>query len=445
MAINPIDLRRAGDAHVGSYWAATGGDEVAGADPVAGDIDVEIAVIGGGYTGLSAAYHLARDFGVAAHVLEANRIGWGCSGRNGGFCSPGVGKEDVDAWVRRWGAERARAVYEQGREAVRAVKAIVIQEGIDAELTADGALELAHKPNRVAALAARAERMRALFGIESRLLDRGELERDYLTSREAHGALLHGEGFGLHALRYARGLARAAQRHGAVLHGASPVTAWRRDGDLHLLATPGGTVRARQVIVATNGYTNDGLHPAIAGRLLPVLSNVIVTRPLSAAERAAAGWRTHLKIWDSRRLLFYYRLLSDDRVLFGARGGIHETPATNRRSKAWLHRRLGEMFPALARVEVEFDWRGWVCLSFDRNPHVGTTDDPTVHYALAYMGSGVALATLCGRLLAERLGGRGGDFGPLLGAKLPRFPFPVLRRVYQRAAYAYFRVQDEWL
>ena len=204
-------------------------------------------------------------------------------------------------------------------------------------------------------------------------------------------------------------------------------------------------MRATQVVIATNGYTGDRLNPWTAGRLLPVLSNIIVTRPLSEAERQAVGWRTYQKIWDSRRLLFYYRLLPDNRILFGARGGIEDSPGENRYRRAWLERRLAEMFPPLAGIGSDYFWHGWVCVSYDKNPHAGTADDPTVHYFLACIGSGVALATHCGKLLASKLGGDGAArFGALLETPLPRFPFPALRRVYQRLAYATFAIQDEW-
>ena len=180
--------------------------------------------------------------------------------------------------------------------------------------------------------------------------------------------------------------------------------------------------------------------------LLPVLSNIIVTRELSEPERQSVNWQTYLKIWDSRNLLFYYRLLPQNRILFGARGGIEDTVEENRQQRIWLERRLAEMFPPLAKVESEYFWRGWVCLSYDKNPHVGSIEDGTAHYALAYMGSGVALATYCGRHLANRIaGGPATEAGPLLGTPLPRFPFPFLRRLYQRAAYAYYGFKDEYL
>lgn len=446
MTIDTSDARRPGAAHPDSYWAATAGPEPVGCEPVASDFDTDIAVVGGGYTGLSCAYHLARDHGIKAHVLEAHRVGWGCSGRNGGFCSIGIGKHDFGAWVSRYGLEQAKATFEIGRDAVRTVDSIISSAQIDCDRTPDGGLELAHKPNRLPAMAADAKRQNELFGVGCELLSKVDLERSYLTSHEAHGAILHKEGFGLHALKYARGLTQAAQRHGAIIHNSSPVQDWRRDGSHHLLKTSGGTVRAKQVVIATNGYTSDRLHPWTAGRLLPVLSNIIVTRPLSDAERESVNWQTYHKIWDSRRLLFYYRLLPDNRILFGARGGIEDSAAEHRYRRAWLERRLGEMFPPLADIGSEYFWYGWVCVSYDKNPHLGTTDDPTVHYALAYIGTGVALATHAGKLLAGRLAGApASSYGALLQEALPRFPFPVLRRIYQRIAYASFSIRDEWL
>lgn len=445
MAINIINPHAPGQCHVESYWAATGGAEVDDAAPINSDIEVDIAVIGGGYTGLSTALHLGRKFGLRAHVLEANQIGWGCSGRNGGFSCLGIGKSSMTGWIRRWGEAEARRIFDQSRDAVRLVRDLLHDESIDADATSDGNLELAHRPNRMRGLEHDQRFMETKFGVKSELLDKAALERRFLISREAHGALLYEEGFALHALKYARGLARAAQRAGATLHGASPVQSWSRDGKRHVLATPGGKVRARQVVIAGNGYTGDQLHPAIDGRLLPALSNIIVTRPLTAAERAALNWSTTLPISDSRNLLFYYRLLPDHRILFGARGGIEDTEASRIGHRAWLERRLADMFPILAGIEVTHFWNGWVCVPFDKSPHVGSLEDGTVHYALGYVGTGVALATYCGKLLAHRLAGDDSlRPSPLLARPLPRFPFPALRRIYQRAMYVLYELQDRY-
>ena len=443
MSINIIDPNAPGQGHVDSYWAATGGPEIAGATPIAGDVDIDIAIIGGGYTGLSTAYHLARKFGLQSHVLEANRIGWGCSGRNGGFATLGIGKTSMAGWIKRWGEREARRIFDQSGDAVRLVRRLLDEEAIDADATPDGNLEIAHLPGRMRELEHMHHFFEDKFGVKSRLLDKAELERSYLISREVHGAALFEIGFALHALKYVRGLARAAQSAGAHLHDSSPVQGWTRDGKRHVLRTPGGNVRARQVVIAGNGYAGDRLHPAINGRLLPALSNIVVTRPLTDAERAALNWSTTLPISDTRNLLFYYRLLPDHRILFGARGGIEDTAASRDQHKAWLLRRLAEMFPILKGIEATHFWNGWVCVPFDKSPHVNSIEDGTVHYALGYVGTGVALATYCGLLLAHRLAGDDSlQPSPLLAQPLPRFPFPALRRVYQRAMYAVFEIQD---
>ncbi len=271
MAINIIDPNAPGQAHVDSYWASTAGPEIADATPVAGDMEVDIAIVGGGYTGLSTALHLGRKFGLKSHVLEANRIGWGCSGRNGGFATLGIGKTSMAGWIKRWGEAEARRIFDQSGDAVRLVRRLLSEEAIDADATPDGNLELAHLPNRMRELEHDQRFLDSKFGVKSRLVDKAELESKYLISREAHGALLFETGFALHAMKYVRGLARAAQRAGAVLHDSSPVQSWARDGKHHVLTTPRGKVRARQVVIAGNGYTGDRLHPAIEGRLLPAL------------------------------------------------------------------------------------------------------------------------------------------------------------------------------
>lgn len=443
MAINIIDPHAPGQGHVDSYWAATAGPEVADAPPIAGDLDVEVAIIGGGYTGLSTAFHLGRKFGIASHVLEANRIGWGCSGRNGGFATLGIGKSSMAGWIRRWGEAEARRIFDQSGEAVRLVRQLLAEQAIDAEATPDGNLELAHLPRRMRVLEHDQRLLEAKFGVKSQLLDKPELERRFLISCEAHGALLYETGFALHAMKYVRGLAHAAQRAGAMLHESSPVQGWTRDGKYHVLTTPGGKVRARQVVIAGNGYTGDRLHPAIEGRLLPALSNIVVTRPLTEAERMALNWSTTLPISDTRNLLFYYRLLPEQRILFGARGGIEDTARSRAEHKGWLLRRLADMFPILKAIEATHFWNGWVCVPFDKSPHVNSVEDSTVHYALGYVGTGVALATYCGLLLAHRLAGDDSlRPSPLLARPLPRFPFPAMRRTYQRAMYALFEFQD---
>jgi len=228
------------------------------------------------------------------------------------------------------------------------------------------------------------------------------------------------------------GFAAATQRRGARLFSRSPVDRWTREGGLHRLATPGGTVSARRVVVATNGWTPDGLHPAIDARVWPALSNIVVTRPLSESELAAAPYVTQTPVSNTRKLLFYYRLLPDRRFLFGARGDTSGSPAAAAGMRAWMERRIGELFPAWKGIQTDYFWRGLVGLSLKLAPSIGRVpDDPSVYYGFAYHGSGVIAAPLAGRYLARAIGASndGHVDVPAPFAELPpRFPLPGLRR-----------------
>ena len=262
----------------------------------------------------------------------------------------------------------------------------------------------------------------------------------------AGGAIRFRTGFGLHPLKYARGFAKAAAQRGAALFDRTSVVSWRREGDEHLLVTSGGTVRARKVVMATNGYTPERLHPFFRGRLLPAASNIVVTRPLTAAEWDAVGMRTTQVYSDTRRLLFYWRRLPDDRLLFGGRSGVFDTPAALARRRHWLEAAIADKWPALQGIGSEWFWHGNVCLSYDLIPHVGTVEgDPTVGYAMAYLGSGVALSSHCGGLAADLVMGKpvAGDT-PVTGVGLPRFPLPALRRAYLAGAYLAYGIEDRW-
>ena len=431
---------------VDSFWEADAGQEVAGADPLDTDAACEVAIVGGGYAGLSAALHLARDHGIDARVLEAGGPGWGASGRNGGFACRGSAKLSMPAIARRFGAEAARDFHRAQCAAIDLVADLARREGIDVAASSPGEIVVAHRPGRMAELDAERRFQAEILGQASELWSRAELAERAFAGPEAHGALFTPVGFGIHPLRYALGLARAAIRHGARVHCHSRVVGWRTEGGRHRLITERGSLSAARVIVATAGFTEDGLHPAFAGTLLPVLSNIVTTRPLDAGERAAQGWRTDLMASDTRDLLFYFRMLPDGRFLFGARGGLDSSPASVAPMRAWLERRLGRMFPAWAGIETTHFWRGLTDITRDLLPHVGATAGvPGVFHALGWHGNGVAMATWAGRHLAREIAGAlgPGEAAPrVMGLPLRRFPLPALRGLYARAAYAAYGLRD---
>lgn len=433
------------EPHEPSYWAATA--EISPpTEPLIETREADVAIIGGGYTGLSTAYHLAKEHGVRACVLEANQVGWGCSGRNGGFAMIGVGKDGYGGWIRRAGLAGARLTFEFGRDAVRTLRSVLSENSIDAASPHEGYLYLAHKPNRVRELRETQQTLRNTFGFETELLGADEVRSQYLSGSQIHGALLYPEHFPIHPMRYAQGLASAARDLGVTVYEGSRVVSWAREGGKHVLRTMGGGISANRVVIATGGYTSDNLHPAVEGRLMNVLSNIVVTEPLSQAQIDATNWRSHQMLIDTRMLRFYFRLLEDNRIMFGARGGLTDSPQCDARMRRWLMEQLMRQFPGLGKIKDDYFWRGWVCIARDKSPHLGTSDDGSVTYALGYAGTGVAAATHCGKLIAKSLAQDTPlSTQPIVGTPLPRFEVPVLRPWYQKAAYAYFYLKDEFL
>ncbi len=395
----------------------------------------EVAVIGAGITGLSAALHLAES-GTEVTVLEARTPGWGASGRNGGFCcrgGAGLGQERIAA---RFGA-RAAADFEalQG-EAIDLVAGLLERHRIEAETHSRGEVELAHSPRAFRALRARARNGARLIGPE-------ELRTEGLAGPEFHGGLHHPAGFALNPGLYVGGLARAAQAAGARICAHSPVRRIERAAGGYRLITPAGSLAARRLILATNGYSADDLPDWLAGRYLPVQSNILVTRALSPAEQAAQGWTSDLMAYDSRSLLHYFRKLPDGRFLFGMRGGIRASPAAQARMEARTRRHFRRLFPAWRDVAVPFFWSGLVAMAWGRTPYAGPLGDwPDAWAGLAFHGNGVAMGTLTGKLLAGLARGERVAPGPVLSAPLARFPLGRARRALLYPAFALYGLGD---
>jgi glycine/D-amino acid oxidase-like deaminating enzyme len=372
---------------------------------------VGVAVVGGGYAGLSAALTLRR-LGHEVAVLDAERIGWGASSRNGGMVSGGLKVASSGAG--------ARVIALAAAASLPFIEETVAREGIDCDYKRVGRFAPAWTPKHYAAQARRAEGLAEITGMPTAMLPR-ERQREALGSDHYHGGMLVAATGGLHPGKYARGLASAAERAGAALVDGVRVQGIKDEAGAFRLSTDRGEVRSDAVLVATNGYS---LHrggtamPWLARRVIPVGSYIIATEELDPAlmDRLFPGRRM---VSDTRRMLNYFRPSPDGRrVLWGGRASFG--PTTPEAAAPVLHRQMTTVFPELARVRVTHAWTGNVAFTFDFLPHIGVQDG--VHYAAGCQGSGVAMATWLGHNAALKLAGAANERFALDGLPFPTMP-----------------------
>jgi glycine/D-amino acid oxidase-like deaminating enzyme len=381
------------------YWidTAPAGEDWTGT-PLAPRADV--AVVGGGLTGLSAALHLARK-GADVALFEQHRVGWGASGRNGGMCTTGMSIGFLSA-VSRYGLPTARTLYLAYNHGIDLVEKLVVEEGINCDFARTGKLNLAAKPAHYERLARTHETLATRLGYHTELVPRSGLHAE-VGSDYYWGGLVDPQGAGLHVGRFVRGLAAAAARLGVRIHEQAPVQRVRRvQGYEHDVITPKGLTRAGQVLVATDGYTGAAF-PKLQRRVVPIGSFIIVTEPLDR-ELVDELLPTRRMASDSKHLLYYFRITPDDRMLFGGRARFAPSyPKPDAKSARILEKGMRSVFPQLAGARIDYHWGGQVGFTLDQIPHAGERDG--LFYSIGYCGHGVQMAPYMGRQMAEVMGG----------------------------------------
>lgn len=401
--------------------------------PLTGDRRVRAAIIGGGFTGLSAALHLS-ELGVEALLLEAHEPGWGASGRNGGQVNPGL-KYDPDEIEAHFGPDLGGRMIALSMGAPGLVFDLIARHGIAAEPSRTGTLRVAFHDGDSPAIHAAAEQGQRR-GMPVRLLDAAEMLQATGTDRYVCG-MLDPRGGHLNPLAYARGLAAAAMRAGASIHGGTHALSLRREGGLWHIATPRGTVRAESVILGTNGYT-DNLWPGLRRSVVPVFSSITATEPLPGAV-AAQVMPCRSALYEIGKVTVYYRLDAQNRFLMGGRSLQRDIEGPGK--LGFLQRYALRLFPALRGARWTHGWNGQVAVTTDHYPHVHEPE-PGLIACLGYNGRGVAMASAMGRELARRVaGGPGTEIDmPITGIR--PIPFHGFWRVGVEARVAYGRVRD---
>jgi len=399
----------------GSYYAATAG-EAADFPPLAGEIDADLVVVGGGCTGLSAALH-AVERGLSVVLLEGGRIGWGASGRNGGQMIPGLRKGAVGL-VNAFGRERARALFDLSLEARELVLGLISRHAIDCDLKLTGHLAAAVKPYDLRRMEAEAESLATVMNYPHAVLVGVREVRDIVRA-DYHGGLMDRMGGHLHPLNYTLGLARAARAAGVKLHENSPATGLEI-GSGARVSTARGAVKARHAVLAGDALL-EGLLPRASNRIMPVANYLVATEPLGDP---SALIPSDAAISDSRFVVNYYRLTADGRLLFG--GGERHTRRPPDDIAAFVRPHMEAVFPQIVGAPIANAWGGLVSITTTRMPHIGMQGP--VFFAHGYSGMGVLLSTLGGKLLAEAMTGERARFDLFASIEPPPFPGGVALR-----------------
>lgn len=400
-----------GAAHPSSYYAATARGIVE-YPTLAESIRTDICIIGGGYTGLSAALHLAER-GYAVCVIEANKIGWGASGRNGGQLHSAQRREQ--STLEKWfGKDHAHRLFALGEEAKYLVKSLIREHDIACDWQ-EGLIHAVHKQRYLPDMAKEIDLLRKDYGVDDiTLLTRDEMAGAIGTDVYFGGWREQSAGH-LHPLNYALGLARAASTAGARLHEHTPALRVI-DGTIPRVETPYGVITANTVILAGNGYLH-GIDPDTESRVMPLHNFILTTEPLG--QRADQIIPRREAVADSRFVVYYWRLTRDNRLLFG--GGETYGSSFPKDIKSFVRPHMLKLYPNLADVKIDYAWGGTLAVTMKRLPYIRRLRSG-VYTACGYSGQGVGTATFAGKILAEAIAGENERFDVF--SKLPAPPFP---------------------
>jgi glycine/D-amino acid oxidase-like deaminating enzyme len=401
-----------------NYWLTTA--EFPAASPARNLPEVaDVAVIGAGFTGLSAARTLAKR-GAKVAVLESETIGWGASSRNGGMVLTGM-KLGVNQLISKYGRELTQRMYAASLATIDCVEQIVQEEKIACDFSRCGHLEVACKQKHFDDYARQAEVISREFNHTLRVVEKHELSSE-IGSTIYHGGMVDEVSAGCNPARYVAGLARGAMKAGAEIFEHARVQAIQRDsrqGEMGWkIQTARGPLWAHEVFVATSGYTGPAT-PALQKKIIPIGSFIITTEVLPEKLAHELSPRNRM-IYDSKNYLYYYRLTPDGRMLFGGRAAFFpENDRTIRQSADLLRRGMIEVYPQLSDARVDYVWGGTLDFAFDIMPHAGQLDG--MYYAVGYAGHGVAMATHQGQKIAELMAGERPE-NPFVGIPFPGAP-----------------------
>jgi len=429
-----------------SYWEDVSHFDQSRFPKLVGDHSCDVCVIGGGFTGISTAYHIAKKYGGDVRLLEAGHFGFASSGRNAGFCCLPSTKLSINQLIKRYGMDETKKFFASQIEGVDLLASLIADNNIECEKIGTGNLDVVHHPSSIEELKEWGNDLQNHFGINTRWIPKEEFDEVGHQSTEQFGAVFTEAGFAMNPMAFLNGFANATVDAGAQLHSHSRVKKWERNGK-HKLITEEGSITCDKVVVATNGYTDESLHPSFANRMVPVLSNIIVTREMSEDEFKLQNYKTLNPICNSREILYYYRRMPSNRMLFGTRGDTFGDDKSALKMRSMMTKQFQGVFPNWNDIDVEYYWRGTVVMNRDLVPAFGSLEnDKSVFFSYGYHANGNNSTVYCGKKLAEMIyESNSGEtnISKVYQGLSPKIPFAFLRLWYLRIYLWYSRFTDK--
>ena len=429
-----------------SYWEEVSHVDQGRFPKLDGDHSCDVCVIGGGFTGISTAYHIAKKYGGDVRLLEAGHFGFASSGRNAGFCCLPATKLSINQLIKKFGIDETKKFFASQIEGVDLLASLIADNNIECEKIGTGNLDVAHHPSSSEELKEWGNDLQKHFGINTKWIPKEEFDEIGHQSTEQFGAIFTEAGFAMNPMAFLNGFANATVDAGAQLYSHSRVKKWERNGK-HKLITEEGSLTCDKVVVATNGYTDESLHPSFANRMIPVLSNIIVTREMSEDEFKMQNYKTLNPICNSREILYYYRRMPSNRMLFGTRGDTFGDEKSALKMRGVMTNQFRGVFPNWNDIDIEYYWRGTVVMNRDLVPAFGNLEnDKSVFFSYGYHANGNNTTVYCGKKLAEMIyESNSGEtnISKVYQGLSPKIPFGFLRLWYLRIYLWYSNFTDK--
>ena len=430
---------------VKSYWEETSNEKL-NLERLTKNINCEIVVVGGGYTGLLCAINLIENYNLDVILIEAGKIGWGASSRNGGFCSFPPIKTSFKKLLKIYGTEETKRFFRNALDGSNYTRDIISNYNIDCDLTGESNFIVAHHPNKFKQIKEQAEVYKSEFGIETQIYSKEEFNKFGHGGNEQFGALSYKPGFAINPLKFVNGIAKYALSKKLKIFEHTLVDKINKNNGYYLLKSKEGSVKAKKVVVATNGFYQEGLVPQLNSRILPVISNIIVTRKLTDKEIDLHNFKTFSPIVNTKNLLYYYRKLPDNRILFGTRGDYIGSDQSNLDRAKIMEKFFKNIFPDWANISIDYNWRGLIAMSQKLTPSIGKIENEEIYYGFGYHGVGVSSAPWTGNQLSKLVfssNSKNLNISKIYKGLPKKFIFPKLRIFYFRLAVLFYNIKDK--